>query len=167
MFAHVDPLRIGAARVEGDSEGQIQAGGEHRNLLRFAVLVAAAEDFDLAQVGFGDEEVAVGGGADLARLVEIGGVHFDLESGGCLRPGVGGTRNQAGEVRRGRGREGLGESVRGDLAESAGLQGAAVDEGGWSGEETLHIKLVELLGGGVQHPTSGEKEPATRLPVYA
>ena len=72
--AHVDPLRIGAARIEGDSERLVQAGGEDRNLLRLAVLVAAAEDFDLAQVGFGDEEVAVGGGADLARLIEIGGV---------------------------------------------------------------------------------------------
>ena len=72
--ADVDPGGIGSGGVEGDAEGLVEIGGKDRDLLRLAVGAYAAKDFDFAGLALGQEEVAVGGGADEAGIVEAGGI---------------------------------------------------------------------------------------------
>ena len=68
--ADVDVLGVGAGGVEGDAEGVVEAGGEFLDGGGLAVGADAAEDEDGAGAGVGEEEVAVGRGADEARLGE-------------------------------------------------------------------------------------------------
>jgi hypothetical protein len=86
--ADVDVLRVRAAGIEGDAEGQHQALGKDRNLLWLAVGGDAAKDPDYAGSALGQKDVAVGSGAQLARVVETRGVQLDLEARGRLGPGV-------------------------------------------------------------------------------
>ncbi len=62
--ADVDVLGVGAGGVEGDAEGVVEAGGEFFDGGGAAVGGDAAEDDDGAGAGVGEEEIAVGGGAD-------------------------------------------------------------------------------------------------------
>ncbi len=103
--------------------------------------VDAAEDDRWAGAGVGEEEIAVGGGADEAGFGEgaagvghvlddvralegagvAAGVEGDFESGGCDGPGVGGLRDEVrlvlhGLFRLGRGEVGEGESYGGRRA---------------------------------------------------
>ena len=75
--ADVDVLGVGAGGVEGDAEGVVEAGGEFFDGGGAAVGGDAAEDEDGAGAGVGQEEIAVGGGGDKARLGEgaVGELH--------------------------------------------------------------------------------------------
>src|SRR6202008_4662556 len=96
--AHVDPLRIWAWRIEVDAEGPVQAAGESRGEFGLAVSAHATKDFNVARLAFGDEEVAVGRGANQARFIEVGGVKLNFESLRNLRPGFFWARSVLGAV---------------------------------------------------------------------
>ena len=112
--AYVEILRIGSKRVERDPERLMQASGENRHLLRMPLRIHAAEDANLAGLAFGQEDVAVGRGAQLARVVQTGGVKLHLEALGSLGPRVLRARDHRrsvvyGLIRRGRGQVGRGQ----------------------------------------------------------
>ena len=86
--ADIDPLRIGARRIEVDPERPLQARGERGRLFRLAVGGDAAEHADFAQLAFRDEKITIRRSADKPRLIEAGCVQFDLESRGNFWPGV-------------------------------------------------------------------------------
>jgi hypothetical protein len=66
--------------------------------LRLAVGAYAAKDLDLATFAFGEKQVAVGREAQQARIVEVGGIHVNLEALGRDGPRVGGARDNVGAV---------------------------------------------------------------------
>ena len=136
--ADVDELRIGAAGIEGDAEGLVKAGGEDGGFFGLAVGADAAEDLDFAGLAFGEEDVAVGSGAEEARVVEAGGIELHLKAFGRDRPGVVGTRNDVGAV------------VDGLLGR--GVLVGRVSECGLSGEDGL------LCGGGEGENGGDDKE---------
>ncbi len=77
---------------------------------------------NFAGLALGEEDVAVGRGADEAGIVEAGGVELDLEAFGRDGPGVVGTGNDGwavidGLIGRGLGRGQVGD---GDVAADAG-----------------------------------------------
>ena len=88
-------------RIEVDAERAMQADGKN-------VPGVSAEDRDLAGVAFGNEQVAVGRGANQARATETGRKEFDLETCGGLRPGVAWSGNDGGIVAGGLGSPRLG-----------------------------------------------------------
>ena len=92
----IHPLRIGSQRIERDAERRIQAGGEDLHLLGLAVGGDSAEHLDVAAIGFSQEEIAVGSGADDARIVQPGRILLDLETFGRLRPRILGTGDNLG-----------------------------------------------------------------------
>ena len=69
-----------------------------RGLLRLAVGAYAAKDLDLASFAFGQKQVAVGRETQQARIVEVGGVHIDLEAVGRDGPRIGRARDNVGAV---------------------------------------------------------------------
>ena len=90
-------------------------------LLRLAVGRDAAKNLDVAAVHFGHEEVTVGSGNDVARILNVGGVQLDLEAGGGLRPGILWAIDDVRPVRRRLGGVGCGQILGRDLVNRAGL----------------------------------------------
>ena len=62
----------------------MQARGKGRRLFCLTVFGDAAKNFDFPLVGFRSEDIAIGGGAKLARFVETGGVDVHFEAWECL-----------------------------------------------------------------------------------
>jgi len=94
----VDPLRICTEGVESDAEWVIEAAGEGFSAGGVAVGRLAAQDDDFAGGAVGDEEVAVGRGADQTRLLESLSVDLHLEARRRDGPCAVGTGNQRGAV---------------------------------------------------------------------
>ena len=90
-------------------------------LFGLAVFIYSAEHLDFTGVAFGDEDVAVRGGAQQARISQSAGIELDFETGQSLRPGVGRTRNQAGVIVGRLGGVGLGQVGNRELAARARL----------------------------------------------
>ncbi len=145
--ADIDPLRVGAEGIEGDAEGLVEIAGEDGGLFGIAVGVDAAKDFDFARSAFGEEEVAVGGEADEAGVVEIGGIELDLEAFGRDGPGVGGTGNDGGTVVDGLAGRGLGQVGDGEMAADAGGFVSRVSEGGLASEDGMRGGGLRGVGG--------------------
>jgi hypothetical protein len=154
--ADVDILRV-VNRIKGDAEGVVQAGGEFFDLRGFAVGAYAAKDEDGAGAGVGEEEIAVGGGADQARHTEgacdrrhlffvvgtlhrgevAAGVEGDFEAGGRDGPRVDRAGDDVRCVVDGLVGLGLGKIGESDLAADAGLLLVPVGEGGLTGDGLL------------------------------
>ena len=138
----------------------IEAGGELLDLGGFAVGADAAKDEDGAGAGVGEEEIAIGRGADEARhgegsaaeshvLLVVGalhgsgvaaGVERDLEAGRRDGPGVGRARDDVRGVVDGLVGLGLGKVGESDLAADAGLLLVPVGEGGLAGEDGARLR---------------------------
>ncbi len=96
--------------------------------------VDAAQDLDVSALALGEEEVAVGRGADEARVVESAGVEIDFEARGRLGPGIRRTRNHLWSVVDGFIRIGFGQIGDGELVTIAGSLLGVVGEGCLPGE---------------------------------
>ncbi len=153
--ADVDVFGVRTFRVEADAERHVEVVGKGGHLLRLAVGADAAEDHDLVLVGEGDEEVAVGRGADEARLVETGGVLGDGKADRGLRQRAFGTRDFFGARVDAGGGVGLGQVGDGDAAGGAGLFLGVVGKGGLAGEDGLGLLSLEG-GGGKEQAGEGE-----------
>ena len=123
-IADVEVFRIGAGRIERETEGKIEFRREHLHLSHFAV-GTGMESQHHALILRGDKEVAIGGGDDGARrdgfaviAFQALGVKLDFESGGCLRPCVT-ARDGAREDGRGFRRVGVGQISSGDVVHVA------------------------------------------------
>ncbi len=66
--ADIDVRWIGPGRIEGDPERPCESRREVLARLGLAVAVRVAQDLDAAGHALGEEDVAVGGGDDLARI---------------------------------------------------------------------------------------------------
>ena len=130
----VEVLGVGAWGVEGDAEGEVQAGGVDFVLGGAGGALGGAEDADAAGGGFGEDDVAVGGGAEEAGVAEVFGVALDGEAWGDVGEGALRGLDDGGGVAGGAGGVGGGEGVWGDVAGDAGGVGAPVAEGGGAGE---------------------------------
>ena len=140
--ADVNPLRVGTKRIKGDAERLMEVGGKDRDLLRFAIGIDAAEDLDFAGGAFSEEEIAVGGEADEARVIEIGGVELDLKTFGRDGPRIRGSGNDVGAVVDGLIGHGLGQVGECKMAARSGRFVSRVSECGLTGEDGV-------FGGGV------------------
>src|SRR5260370_11274646 len=76
--AYIDPLRIGARRIEVDSEWSVQTGGERGRLFRLTFCCDSTEHADLAQLAFRDKKGTVLRSADQPRPVKPGSVQLHL-----------------------------------------------------------------------------------------
>ena len=150
--ADVNVFGIGAEWIEGDAERLVEIGGKDGDLLRLAIGIDAAKDFDFAALTFGKEQIAIGGEANEARVIEIGGVELDFETLGRNGPGVGGARNHLGSVIDRLLGHGLGQVGDGEMAARAGGFVSRVSECGLAGENGR-------LGGGVR---CGRRRPQRR-----
>jgi len=135
----------------------VEAGCEFFDLSGLTVGADAAQDEDCARAGVGEEEIAVGRGADEARLGEgatrephvspgIGalqgsgvaaGVERDLEAWRSDGPGVGRTHDEVGGVVDGLRRVGLRKIAERDLVTNARVLLAPVGKRGLPGEDGL------------------------------
>ena len=113
----------------------MQAGGEDRGLLRLAVRPHAAKDLDFTGLALGQEQIAVGGGADHPRVVEAGGVQFHLEAPGRGGPGVRGASDNVGAIVHRLVRRGSGQIGDSQVAADAGRFVQRVSESGLAGED--------------------------------
>ncbi len=130
----------GSARWDRRRCRREDAGRESRDCLRLAVGADAAQDHDLVAMRVSEEEIAVGSGADEARLLEVSGcVELDLEAGGSLGPCAIGPRDEIRAVIDRLGFPGLGQVGDGDLAADAGMLLGVVGEGGWSGDGLVRV----------------------------
>ncbi len=100
-LGHIDPLRVGPRRVEGDAERLVQVGGEDRALGRMGHAARRAQDAD--PVVFGDEDVAIRRGAQHVGLVQTLVEHRHLEAGRDLGQGAGRRRDRLGHAHANRG----------------------------------------------------------------
>ena len=103
-------------------------------MFRLALRPHAAEDLDFAGLALGQEEVAVGGGANEAGIIEAGGIEFDFETlrgdgQYALRPW-----NDGGAVVNGLLRGRSGQIGDGQVATDAGGLMGRVGEGGLAGK---------------------------------
>ena len=96
--AHVDPGGVRPEGIKGDAEGLVQALGEDRDLGRLAIRANAAEDLDLAGLALGQEEVAVGRGADQPRIVQAGGIKLHFEALGAMGHALAGRGTMVGPL---------------------------------------------------------------------
>ena len=78
--ANVHVRGVRPSGIKGDSKRKAQAGREHLVHLGFAVAVSVAQNLDPVGHALGNEEVAVGGRDDLARVSQADGEFGDLES---------------------------------------------------------------------------------------
>ena len=78
-------LGVRPCRIEGDAERLTQALRVDRSRLHRARPVRSAQDFNAVCAALSHEQVAVGGGDDLARVVQVMGEQRDLEARRCLR----------------------------------------------------------------------------------
>ena len=126
--ADINELGAPVGRVEGDAVRLFEAGGKNGNLVGFAGTGNAAEDFDFAAAAFGEEEIAVRGGADQPRVVEPFGVELDLKAVGRLGPGIRRALDELRGVARGFGGVRLGKILEGDFVDRARFFIAVVEE---------------------------------------
>ena len=135
----------------------IEAGGELLDLCGLAVGADAAKNEDSSGAGIGEEEIAVGCGADEARHGEraaaeshhllvvrslhrssvSAGIEGDFEASGRDRPCVGGAGNHVRRVVDGLFGLGFGEVGESDLAVHAGLLLIPIGECGLAGDGLL------------------------------
>ena len=137
--ADIDPSRIGAGGVEGDAEGDVHAFGEDFATVWAGFAVGRVEDADAAGGGFGDEDVAVGGGTEEAGVFQAFGEALDGEARRDLWGCSGGGLDDGGGVADGAGGVGFGEVGWFDFVRVSGGVGSPVAEGGgglgcWEGE---------------------------------
>ncbi len=181
--ADVDVLRVGAGGIEGDAEGVVEASGEFLDGGGAAVGSDAAEDEDGAGAGVGQEEVAVGGSGDEARLGEraaaefhvlggvfalegrgvTAGVEGDAEARGGDGEGVDGAGDYVGPVVDGFRGVGCREVGGGDFVADAGVLLVPVGECGLAGEKWRLARGVGRSflgeGGGDAEGESEESDP--------
>ena len=98
--ADVQPLRVGARRIERDTIRLLQAGGEHRHLFGLSLGVAAAQHLDLPGAALDHERVAVRRETKLTRPLQIARVQIDFEARHGLRPRIRRPRHEHAEVAR-------------------------------------------------------------------
>ena len=98
------------------------------SLLRFSIARNPAEYLYVACMALGHEDIAVGRGQDLARLIKPGGEQSDFESGRCLWPGIVRPINHARPINCRIGGVGCREIFRCDLMHCARLLRAEVRE---------------------------------------
>src|ERR1700687_1063125 len=78
----VDELRFGAGRIKRDPEGSVEPLHEYFVDVGFPGPLPGPQDADSARRAFREEHVAVGSGADQARIVEAGEEFLNLEARG-------------------------------------------------------------------------------------
>lgn len=127
--ADIQILRVGAGRIERQSERLVQPIGEDAVELRLAVPIRVAQDAHAAGLALRHEQIAVGRGDDLARVVQAGGKLLDLEPGRSLRPGARRPRNDLRAIVHRAGLIGRGQVRRGDPPAHAGRVGRPVSHG--------------------------------------
>ena len=145
------------SRIEGDAEGVVKPSGELLNLSSLAVGAYATKHEQRAGARVGEEQVAVGRGADEARhgesataerhvLFVVGALHGggvaagierDFEAGRCDGPCVGGAGNYVGRIVDCLIGVGFGEVGERDLAANARLLLIPVSESGLTGDGLL------------------------------
>src|SRR5215472_15631688 len=77
-LGYVNPLRVGAGRIERDAERIIETGRKHEFLHRLATI--RPKDGDTASPAFGYEYVAVRRSADNARPTQSRGEQIDRKA---------------------------------------------------------------------------------------
>src|SRR5256885_1550940 len=127
--AHVNPLWIGSGRVEINSKWPVQASRKDFGAFRFSFGGDAVEDADFSAAAFGDKEIAVGSGANQARLIQSRGVEFDFEARRHLRPGGFGPRHKFRAIARGRSGKRGGQIGESDFAYGSRLFIPVIGEG--------------------------------------
>jgi len=96
--ADIQPLRIGTGRIESDPERLIEAVGKDLIRNRATGFRPATKNPDSARIAFGDQEIPVWSGDDLAGIVEATGVQLDLKTLGRLGPSPIGPADEAGAI---------------------------------------------------------------------
>ncbi len=172
-IADVDKLRM-LRRIERDTKGMVQSGGELLNLGGFAVATRPAQHEERARAGVSHKQIAVRGDGEKARfgessaaelhvLLVIGPLHWrciaagierHLETGGRDRPGVGRPGNELRRVVHRFSGLGLGQIRQGNLVANAGVLLGPVGEGSLPGQ---HRALRLPASQGRQSRRSGEQ----------
>ncbi len=142
----VDPVRLRAQRIERDAEGVVEAAGEGAGDDGVAVRRASAQHHDLSRGAVGDEEVAIGRGADEPRLPESLRIELHLEASGSDGPRAVGTGNQRGAVVDRLIGVWFRQVGEGEFAANAGALLRVIGEGGLAGERGSGLSAG--LGGG-------------------
>jgi hypothetical protein len=86
----IDPLRVVAARKEGDAEGMAETACKCLVGTGFRSAIGGPQNADAAGTGFGDKNIAVRRDADDARTSQALREQLNLEPGRRLRLGAGG-----------------------------------------------------------------------------
>src|SRR5580692_5030417 len=115
-IANIDPLGIRSGRIKTDTEWTVKSRSESLRLRGLAVGTNSAEDQNVVGVAFGDEEIAVGRGANQSRLIKPGRIKLNFEARKNLWPRVLWTRHQLRAIAGRRRSERLGQIFERDLA---------------------------------------------------
>ena len=85
---HVDVLRVGAKRIEGNAKGLRQTSRVYFHGPRLAIRAFAAQHADASRFAFRHEQIAIGRAPDEPRILQTRDVLGDGESRHSLRPGI-------------------------------------------------------------------------------
>ncbi len=153
-FGDVNPLRIAAARKEGDAERLVKSAGIDFVCRRPWVSVGRAQDTNSSGRGFRDEDVPVGRHAHLARSAQSVGEQLDLEPRRDLRKLGRRPAHDVGNIGGGRGSLRVSANLRaGSAALRPALSGVPVTERGGARQR---LRLGER---GSNKSRGGDKRP--------